>query len=68
VKWDEVEREFFVIGSQLMRLSQSFQALAAALKRERQSGNPRGGDGHEPAETYEMSRGGDGSSEPSLPF
>ena len=35
MKWDEVEREFFVIGSQLERLSKSFQALARALHRER---------------------------------
>ena len=38
MKWDEVEREFFVIGNQLQRLSHSFRALAAALRRERENG------------------------------
>jgi len=36
MQWDEVEREFFIIGVQLSRLSQSFQALARALQRERE--------------------------------
>jgi len=39
MKWDEVEREFFIIGVQLQRLSQSFQALARALQREREQGS-----------------------------
>jgi len=38
MKWDEVEREFFVIGNQLQRLSHSFRALASALRRERENG------------------------------
>ena len=37
MNWDEVEREFFVIGSQLHRLGESFRALAAALRREREN-------------------------------
>ncbi len=37
MKWDEVEREFFVLSAQLNRLGHTFGALAAALKRERES-------------------------------
>ena len=34
--WDEVEREFFILGAQMHKVSESFQALAVALKRERE--------------------------------
>ncbi len=38
MKWDAVEREFFVISAQLNRLSISFGALATELRRERMVG------------------------------
>ncbi len=36
MKWDEVEREFLILSTQLSRVSQSFRALARALQRERE--------------------------------
>ena len=35
LQWDEVEREFVIISTCLVRLSNAFGALAAALHRER---------------------------------
>ena len=67
MKWDEVEREFFVIGNQLDSLGKSFRALAAALARERGSrgsgsvGAMRAGDGDD----QHKDRTGP---EPALPF
>ena len=37
MKFDVVEREFYILGSDLARLSKSFQALAMALRQERES-------------------------------
>ncbi len=42
MRWDAVEREFYVIGVQLEKLSRSFMALAAELAREREKGNREG--------------------------
>ncbi len=64
--WDEVEREFFVIGKQLHDLSKSFQALASALARERQSGTVRGVKGVSNTEVRQKKEGP--ASEPGLPF
>jgi len=41
MKWDEVEREFIVIGTHLERLSKAFMALGLALNRERNSDSVR---------------------------
>jgi len=38
MKWDAVERELFVIHTQLHRLGDSFGALACALREERNAG------------------------------
>ncbi len=35
MRWDEVEREFFILSALLDRLGKSFGALAASLHRER---------------------------------
>jgi len=36
MQWDEVERDFFILGHQLRQLGVSFRALARALHRERE--------------------------------
>jgi len=65
VKWDEVEREFYVIGTQLVKLSNSFLALALALQRERLCGNKSGNEGAvRPSEGIKKI----GAAEPPLPF
>ena len=68
MRWDEVEREFFVIGNQLARLSHSFRALAGALAREREAGNVSSVNRDAPPEGSENEKGGDGASALSLPF
>ena len=39
MQFDAVEREFLILSNQLVRLSQSFRALAVELRRERGYGN-----------------------------
>ncbi len=66
MKWDEVEREFYVIGNHLMRLAESFQALALALRRERESGRMAS---TQAAVTQSSEpKDGPGSPNPALPF
>ena len=66
MKWDEVEREFYVIGAQLQRLSVSFQALARALQRERESARMAPmTEGHGANERTEIDPGGH---QPPLPL
>ncbi len=66
MKWDEVEREFFVIGVQLGRLSSSFMCLAAALRRERESVTQVVTRGH--SATGEPKQAGPGPSDQALLF
>ncbi len=67
MKWDAVEREFYVIGNHLMRLSEAFQALACELRRERES--VRMSSTQEAVTQSRKSKeGGDGPAEPALPF
>ena len=42
MRWDTVEREFVILGSQLHKVATSFESLARELHRERKFGN-RGG-------------------------
>ncbi len=60
MKWDEVERELLITGVQLGRLGRSFQALAAALQLERNSGTrvvTRGVDAPDVADTQKKDGG-----------
>jgi len=66
MKWDEVEREFFIIGVQLGRLSQSFQALASALRRERETDTVSGNETGRSQRVGKIERGAE--AEPELPF
>ncbi len=43
MKWDTVEREFFILGNQMKKIGESFQALAAELARERRERATLGG-------------------------
>ncbi len=56
MRWDEVEREFVILGAQLRRLSCTFEALAGALHRER--ANRGGSEGHEQGESKTNKDGG----------
>ncbi len=38
MRWNEVEREFVILGAQFEKLATSFRALAGALHREREFG------------------------------
>ena len=66
MKWDEVEREFYVIGMQLQKLSDSFRSLALALRRERKE--TRMALTQEPVTESSTKSGVEGDSSPSLPF
>ena len=42
MKWDAVEREMIVVGTQLRALGRSFQVLAAELAKEKDAANLAG--------------------------
>ncbi len=63
MRWDEVERELYVVGNDLSRLSRTFMALAQALRREREYGSVSAVRGGDAAEVNE-----NGAAEPTLPF
>ncbi len=66
MKWDEVEREFFVIGVNFDKLSSAFIALAMALRRERES--DRMALNEEAVTQSKKVKDGRESPTPSLPF
>ena len=64
MKWDAVERELLVVGTQLASLGRSFVALSAELHKERQFGSLSITEESVSGETNKKKAGG----APPLPF
>ena len=61
MKWDAVEREMVILGTQMERLSSTFMCLAKALRDERMGGTVNLYEGRErPAVTEEPKSDGAG--------
>ena len=57
MRWDEVERELFIVSRDLQRLGKTFAAMAAALWRERENSvTPRGVTRDDPPEPQDKDR------------
>jgi len=65
MNWDEVEREFVIMASDLRRLAKTFSCMALALRRERmECATQEGGNRDEPSEKTNKA----GRVQPVLPF